>query len=114
MAGDWLRRNQTGISHIRSAKARGIGVENLAPGTFRNADAIAMARDRRKIADCKNRRNPVLTEAEISQNRLIAVIGDCPGESARIEITLVQCRILTIDMVELPHAALNAAIRFVL
>ena len=81
------------LAAVAAAVLRGVGVEQLAPAPGRGqADAIAVARHRREIADDRDGRRPappMRTQAKTD----FGIVGDDPAEALALAVAGVQRRL---------------------
>src|SRR5258708_39575988 len=78
------------MAKIAAAVETRIGVGDLAPAAgARHADAVAVAGNRRHVADDEDRRLAGLAEAQEGEDRIGAVIADQPAEARRESVALM-------------------------
>src|ERR1700710_1242834 len=82
------------IAEIAAAIEARIGVGDLAPTTFaRNADAIAVPRHGRHVADDEDRHIALGTLTQKGEDRIHAIVADQPAEAFRYRIPSMQSRL---------------------
>ncbi len=77
---------------------------------MRQADAVALARDGREIADAGERSPAFGPEAQEREDVALPVVRIEPAEPRRLEIHLVQRGLGTVDRVQVAYEPLNARV----
>ena len=110
VSGDLLRLDAAEIADIRSAIDGAVGVHSFDPSaTARNAEAKALAHHRREVADDQYGRGSLAALAEVGQHALRRIGGFDPFESGRLAVEAVKRRQRPVDVVEVAHQQMDAA-----
>src|SRR5471030_3351323 len=110
MLADIFTVDCAGVADVAAVVEMRIGVKNFAIHP-RSADANAVvgARNRREITD-DNHLTGVFIAAGKGKNRVGVIVDHQPFKTARIEIQLIQRRVVAIRMVEIAYQMLNTGV----
>src|SRR5438270_814575 len=96
------RMDRARVAEVAAAVEARIGIGNLAPAAGpRYADAVAMARYGRHVADDQNGRAAGLAEPQESEDRIGVIVADDPAEAVAARIALMQRTFGGIEVVEI-------------
>src|SRR5512143_170171 len=103
-----------GVAETRPPVFRSVAVQELAPEpALRHADAIALVRDGRKVADDQDEVPRRAAAADIADDAVVGVVEVDPLEPGLVEVELVEGRLARVKAVEVPDPALDAAVPLV-
>src|SRR5580704_13729222 len=108
--GNLFGGHRTGIALIASTVERRVAVENFAiDAESRDADAIASAHDRRKIAYADHLPAAGRRDTYEGDHVLVGIVGIDPLKTRRLMIGFPQGRLGAIDAIEIADQVLHAA-----